>query len=28
MIQKCGPNASYITLQGWESNDLAVWRNK
>jgi ABC-type branched-subunit amino acid transport system substrate-binding protein len=28
MIQKCGPNASYITLQGWESNDLAIWRNK
>jgi ABC-type branched-subunit amino acid transport system substrate-binding protein len=28
MIQKCGPNASYIMLQGWESNDLAVWKNK
>jgi ABC-type branched-subunit amino acid transport system substrate-binding protein len=28
MIQKCGPNASYITLQGWESNDLAIWKNK
>lgn len=28
MIQKCGPNASYITLQGWESNEMAVWKNK
>ena len=28
MIQKCGPNATYIQLQGWESNDLAVWKNK
>ena len=28
MIQKCGPNATYITLQSWEANDLAVWRNK
>ena len=28
MIQKCGPNGTHITLQDWESNDLAVWRNK
>lgn len=28
MIQKCGPNASYITLQGWEANELAIWKNK
>jgi ABC-type branched-subunit amino acid transport system substrate-binding protein len=27
MIQKCGPNASYITLQSWESNELAIWKN-
>jgi ABC-type branched-subunit amino acid transport system substrate-binding protein len=27
MIQKCGPNASYITLQDWESNELAIWKN-
>ena len=26
MIQKCGPNASYIQLQGWTSNDLAIWK--
>ena len=25
-IQKCGPNGSYITLQGWTSNDLATWK--
>lgn len=28
MIQKCGPNASYIQLQGWTSNDLATWKKK
>jgi branched-chain amino acid transport system substrate-binding protein len=27
-IQKCGPNSSYITLQGWTSNDLATWKKK
>lgn len=26
MIQKCGPNASYIQLQGWTSNDMATWK--
>jgi branched-chain amino acid transport system substrate-binding protein len=26
MIQKCGPNASYIQLQGWTTNDLATWK--
>ena len=26
MIQKCGPNASYIQLQGWTTNDLAIWK--
>ncbi len=26
MIQKCGPNASYIQLQGWTANDLATWK--
>jgi ABC-type branched-subunit amino acid transport system substrate-binding protein len=26
MIQKCGPNASYIELQGWTANDLATWK--
>lgn len=25
MIQKCGPNGSYIDLQGWTKNDLAKW---
>ena len=25
-IQKCGPNASYIQLQGWTTNDLATWK--
>jgi ABC-type branched-subunit amino acid transport system substrate-binding protein len=25
MIQKCGPNGSYIDLQGWTKNDLATW---
>jgi len=25
MVQKCGPKASYITLQGWTKNDLATW---
>ena len=28
MIQKCGPNASYIQLQGWMANDLATWKKK
>jgi ABC-type branched-subunit amino acid transport system substrate-binding protein len=28
MIQKCGPNASYITLHTWESNEMAIWKNK
>jgi len=28
MIQKCGPNASYIQLQGWTTNDLATWKKK
>lgn len=27
-IQKCGPNSSYITLQGWTPNDLATWKKK
>ncbi len=26
MIQKCGPNASYIQLQDWTVNDLATWK--
>jgi len=26
MIQKCGPGASYITLQDWTTNDLATWK--
>jgi branched-chain amino acid transport system substrate-binding protein len=26
MIQKCGPNASYIDLQDWTVNDLATWK--
>jgi len=25
-IQKCGPNGSYIDLQGWTVNDLATWK--
>lgn len=25
-IQKCGPNASYILLQDWTSNELATWK--
>jgi ABC-type branched-subunit amino acid transport system substrate-binding protein len=25
LIQKCGPNASYIQLQDWTTNDLATW---
>ncbi|MBU1744604.1 MAG: ABC transporter substrate-binding protein [Proteobacteria bacterium] len=25
-IQKCGPNASYILLQDWTTNDLATWK--
>jgi len=28
VIQKCGPNASYIELQGWTTNDLATWKKK
>jgi branched-chain amino acid transport system substrate-binding protein len=28
MIQKCGPNSSYITLQGWTANELAHWKKK
>lgn len=27
-IQKCGPNSSYIMLQGWTPNDLATWKKK
>ena len=26
VIQKCGPNGSYIELQGWTANDLATWK--
>ena len=26
LIQKCGPNASYIQLQDWTTNDLATWK--
>ena len=26
VIQKCGPNGSYIELQGWTPNDLATWK--
>ncbi|MBN1662668.1 MAG: ABC transporter substrate-binding protein [Deltaproteobacteria bacterium] len=26
IIQKCGPNSSYILLQGWAANDLAHWK--
>ncbi|HDP25141.1 MAG TPA: ABC transporter substrate-binding protein [Deltaproteobacteria bacterium] len=25
-IQQCGPGATYITLQDWQSNDLATWK--
>jgi branched-chain amino acid transport system substrate-binding protein len=25
-MQKCGPNGSYIELQGWTANDLATWK--
>ena len=25
MIQKCGPQGSYIDMQGWTKNDLATW---
>ena len=28
MIWKCGPNGSYIKLQGWTANDLATWKKK
>ncbi|MEW6332841.1 MAG: ABC transporter substrate-binding protein [Thermodesulfobacteriota bacterium] len=27
-IQKCGPNATYIMLQDWTTNDLATWKKK
>ncbi|MBU1964960.1 MAG: ABC transporter substrate-binding protein [Proteobacteria bacterium] len=26
MIHKCGPNASYIMLQDWTTNDMATWK--
>jgi branched-chain amino acid transport system substrate-binding protein len=26
VIQKCGPNGSYIELQGWTANELATWK--
>jgi branched-chain amino acid transport system substrate-binding protein len=26
VIQKCGPNGSYVELQGWTPNDLAHWK--
>jgi len=26
MIQKCGPNGTHVTLQGWTPNDLATWK--
>ena len=26
VIQKCGPNGSYIELQGWTANELAHWK--
>lgn len=26
MIQRCGPNSSYITLSKWVSNELATWK--
>ncbi|HRY37828.1 MAG TPA: ABC transporter substrate-binding protein [Smithellaceae bacterium] len=28
MIQKCGPNSTYITLQNWTANELATWKKK
>ncbi|MFO7569034.1 MAG: ABC transporter substrate-binding protein [Smithellaceae bacterium] len=28
MIQQCGPNSTYITLQDWTSNELATWKKK
>lgn len=28
MIQQCGPNSSYITLQNWTANELATWKKK
>ncbi len=28
MIQKCGPNSTYITLQDWTANELATWKKK
>ena len=27
-VQKCGPNAEYILLQDWTSNDLATWKKQ
>ncbi|HSR12550.1 MAG TPA: ABC transporter substrate-binding protein [Thermodesulfobacteriota bacterium] len=26
MIQKCGPNSSYITVQDWTANEMATWK--
>jgi branched-chain amino acid transport system substrate-binding protein len=26
MIQRCGPNSSYISIAGWTSNELATWK--
>ncbi|OPY82064.1 MAG: hypothetical protein A4E71_03294 [Smithella sp. PtaU1.Bin162] len=28
MIHKCGPNSTYITLEGWTSNEMASWKTK
>jgi len=28
MIQRCGPNSTYITLADWTSNELATWKKK
>ena len=28
MIWKCGPNGSYIPVQGWTPNELATWKKK
>jgi branched-chain amino acid transport system substrate-binding protein len=28
MIMKCGPNATYVPLQGWTANELATWKKK
>jgi branched-chain amino acid transport system substrate-binding protein len=27
-IMKCGPNSSYVELQGWTPNELATWKKK